>query len=98
MFSSAQCRIPVMDYDVDMDEEEEGEVFTRKGKQSHCWEDCGENGTQQQRVEEGGGSMVNSRSWAEELQDIFVQQAEEYFGGRQTRRSSISVSDGTTFL
>lgn len=69
------------DYDVDMDEEEEGEVFTR-----------GVGGGAR------GGGMVNSRSWAEELQDIFVQQAEEYFDGRQTRRSSISVSDGTVFL
>lgn len=63
------------DYDVDMDEEEEGEVFTR-----------GVGGGAR------GSGMVNSRSWAEELQDIFVQQAEE------TRRSSISVSDGTVFL
>lgn len=97
----AQRSTPVMeDYDVDMDEEEEGEVFTRKATQSHCWVDCGEDGIQQQRGggEGGGGGMVNSRSWAEELQDIFVQQAEEYFGGRQTRRSSISVSDGTAFL
>lgn len=97
----AQRSTPVMeDYDVDMDEEKEGEVFTRKATQSHCREDCGENGIQQQRGggEGGGGGMVNSRSWAEELQDIFVQPAEEYFGGRQTRRSSISVSDGTVFL
>ncbi|XP_075877442.1 schwannomin-interacting protein 1-like isoform X1 [Nelusetta ayraudi] len=81
------------DYDVDMDEEKEGEVSTRKATQSHCWEDCGENGIQQQRGggEGGGGGMVNSRSWAEELQDIFVQPPEEYFGGRQTRRCSISA-------
>lgn len=99
--SFAQRSTPVMeDYDVDMDEEKEGEVSTRKATQSHCWEDCGENGIQQQRGggEGGGGGMVNSRSWAEELQDIFVQPPEEYFGGRQTRRCSISVSDGTIFL
>lgn len=87
------------DYDVDMDEEEEGVVFTRKAAQSHCWERSGENGRDQQREGGGGGGgMVNSRSWAEELQDIIAQQAEEYFVGRQTRRSSISVSDGTVFL
>lgn len=86
------------DYDVDMDEEEEGVVFTRKAAQSHCWERSVENGTEKQRGGGGAGGMVNSRSWAEELQDIFVQQAEEYLVGRQTRRSSISVSDGTVFL
>lgn len=90
----AYSSILVMDdYDVDMDEEEEGVFFTKKAAQSHCWEHCGENGTEQQRGEgQGGGGMVNSRSWAEELQDIFAQQAEEYFVGRRTRRSSISVS------
>lgn len=83
------------DSDVDMDEEEEGVVFTRKAAPSHCWEHSRDNGMEQQR---GRSGMVNSRSWAEELQDIFVQQAEEYFVGRQSRRSSISVSDGTVFL
>lgn len=76
---------------MDMDEEEEGEVFTRRATKSHCWEGCGDDGTQQQR--EGRGCMVNSRSWAEELQDICVRQAEEYYGGGQARRSNISVSD-----
>lgn len=84
---------------MDMGEEEEGEVFQGKATQSHCWDDCGEDIIQHQRGGGGGGGgMVNSRSWAEELQDIFVQQAEEFFGGKQTRRSSISVSDSTFFL
>lgn len=77
---------------MDMDEEEEGVVFTRKAAQSLCWERSGENGTEQRSGGGRGSGMVNSRSWAEELQDIFVQQADEYFVGRQTRRSSISVS------
>lgn len=76
---------------MDMDEEEKGEVFTRRATKSHCWERCGDDGTRQQR--RGRGCMVNSRSWAEELQDICVQQAEEYYSGGQARRSSISVSD-----
>lgn len=79
------------DFDVEMDEEEEGAVFTRTAAQSQCWEHSGDNCMDQQR---GEGGMVNSRSWAEELQDIFVQQAEEFFVGSQTRRPSISVSDG----
>lgn len=73
---------------MDMDEEEEGEVFTRRATKSCCREGCGDDGTQQQR-----GCMVNSRSWAEELQDICARQAEEYYSGGQARRSSISVSD-----
>lgn len=76
---------------MDMDEEEEGEVFTRRATKGHCWERCGNDGTQQRR--RGRGCVVNSRSWAEELQDICVRQAEEYYSGGQARRSSISVSD-----
>lgn len=79
------------DYDVDMDEEDKGEVFTRRATKSHCWEHCGDDGAQQRSG--GRGCMVNSRSWAEELQDICVRQAEEYYSGGQARRSSISVSD-----
>ncbi|GLD58518.1 schwannomin-interacting protein 1 isoform X1 [Lates japonicus] len=82
------------DYDVDMDEDEEGEVFMRKATTGHWWEDCGDDGncdTQRQRG--GRGCMVNSRSWAEELQDIFAPQAEDCYSGGRTRLSSISVSD-----
>lgn len=68
-----------------MGEEEEGEVFSREATTSHWWEDC---------LEEKGGSgcMANSRSWAEELQDIFVPQTEDQYSGARTRQSSISVS------
>lgn len=70
---------------MDMGEEEEGEVFTREATTGHWWEDY--------RDERGGrGCMANSRSWAEELQDIFVPQAEDQYSGTRTRQSSISVS------
>lgn len=82
------------DYDVDMDEDEEGEVFMRKATTGPWWEDCVDDGNcdiQHQRGERG--CMVNSRSWAEELQDIFAPQSEDSYIGGQTRLSSISVSD-----
>ncbi|XP_047446503.1 schwannomin-interacting protein 1 isoform X1 [Mugil cephalus] len=75
------------DYDVDMDEEEEGDVFTRKATTGHWWEDCDGSGERQHQRE--GGCMVNSRSWAEELQDVFAPQV-CYNVGR-TRLSSISA-------
>ena len=80
------------DYDVDMDEEEEaGEVFMRKATTGPWWEDCGDNGNCD--IQGGGrGCMVNSRSWAEELQDIFTPQAEDSYSEGRTRLSSISVS------
>lgn len=76
------------DYDVDMDEEEEGEVLMKEVIKSHWWEDCGDNDMQHQRR----GCMVNSRSWAEELQDIFAPPAEDCYSGGHTRLSTISVS------
>lgn len=83
------------DYDVHMDVEEEGEVFMREATTGHWWMDCGNNGNdggiQHQRG--GRGRMVNSRSWAEELQDIFAPQTEDCYSGGRTRLSSISVSD-----
>lgn len=81
------------DYDVDMDEEEEGEVFTRKAKTGHWWEDYRDGNCDMQLQRGGRGCMVNSRSWAEELQDIFAPQAEDCYSGGRTRLSSISVSD-----
>ncbi|TMS10109.1 Schwannomin-interacting protein 1 [Larimichthys crocea] len=80
------------DYDVDMDEDEEGEVFMRKATTGPWWEDCVDDGNcdiQHQRGERG--CMVNSRSWAEELQDIFAPQSEDSYIGGQTRLSSISA-------
>lgn len=82
------------DYDVDMYVEEEREVFMRQATMGHWWEDCGDDGNcdiQQQKA--GRGCMVNSRSWAEELQDIFTPQAEDCHTGGRTRLASISVSD-----
>ncbi|XP_039877721.1 schwannomin-interacting protein 1 isoform X2 [Simochromis diagramma] len=72
------------DMDVDMDEEEEGDVFTRKATMCHWWEDA---------QHQGGrlGCMVNSRSWAEELKDIFAPQADHCYSGARTRLSSISA-------
>ena len=81
-------------YDVDMDEEEEGVVFMRKATTGQWWEDWRDDGNcdiQPQR--EGIGRMVNSCSWAEELQDIFAPQTEDYYSGGRTRLSSISVSE-----
>lgn len=78
------------DYDVDMDEEEEGDVFTRKATAGHWWEDCDGNG-ERQHQNEGRGRMVNSRSWAEELRDVFA--PEVCYSGGRTRPSSISVSE-----
>ena len=77
---------------MDMDEEEEaGEVFMRKATTGPWWEDCGDNGNCD--IQGGGrGCMVNSRSWAEELQDIFTPQAEDSYSEGRTRLSSISVS------
>lgn len=83
------------DYDVDMDEEEDGEAFMRKAKAAHWWEDCVDDYCDIQYQIGGRGFMVNSRSWAEELQDIFTPQAEDSGlcnGGGRTRLSSISVS------
>lgn len=76
---------------MDMDEEEEGEVFMRKARAGHWWEDCGDDGSCDTQHHRGG--MVNSRSWAEELQDIFAPRAEDCYSGGRTRLSSISVSD-----
>lgn len=81
------------EYDVDMDEETEGEVFTRMSTKGHWWEDGGDENDGNVQWQTGGrGCMVNSRSWAEELQDIFAPQTEDRYSGRQTRLSSISVS------
>lgn len=79
------------DYDVDMDEEEEGDVFTRKATTCHWWEDA---------QHQGGrlGCMVNSHSWAEELKDIFAPQADHCYSVARTRLSSISVSDSLCLL
>lgn len=84
------------DCDVDMDEEEDGEVYMRKATTGHWFKDCGVDGNCVMRQPIGvRGYMVNSHSWTEELQDIFAQQAEDsgqcYSRGR-TRLSSISVS------
>lgn len=84
------------DYDVDMDEEEDGDVFTRTATAGQWWEDCRVYGHCDIQQHHGGrGCMVNSRSWAEELQDACVQQAGDSgqcYSGGQTRLSSISVS------
>lgn len=79
------------DMDVDMDEEEEGDVFTRKATTCHWWEDA---------QHQGGrlGCIINSRSWAEELKDIFAPQADHCYSGARTRLSSISVSDSLCLL
>lgn len=79
------------DYDVDMDEDEEGEAFMRKAKAGHWWEEDSDCDTEPQRG--GRGCMVNSRSWAEEIQDIFEPRAEDCYSEGRTRLSSISVSD-----
>ncbi|XP_034469744.1 uncharacterized protein LOC117778350 [Hippoglossus hippoglossus] len=79
------------DYDVDMDEEEEGDLFMRKATAGHWWEDCGGDGNCDIHHQRGGrGCMVNSRSWAEELQDIFTPQAVDCYSGGRSRISSIS--------
>lgn len=83
------------DYDVDMDEEKEGDVLMREATAGHWWEDCEDEGTQNHRG--GRGFMVNSRSWAEELKDIFVPQAEKCYSGGQSTVSSISVSNTLSF-
>lgn len=63
------------DYDVDM-----GEVFMGRVGAGQWWMDFGKgDGTESER-----GFMVNSRSWAEELQ--------ECYSGGAGRLSSISVS------
>ena len=72
-----------------MDEEE---VFTRGATTHHWWEDCDSSGDLQDHREVKGG-MVNSLSWAEELQAIFVPPSEVCYSPRRTRLSSISVSD-----
>ena len=60
-------------------------------------EDCGDDSNCDTQHQRGGiGCMVNSRSWVEELQDVFTPQAEEEedcYSGERTRLSSISVSD-----
>ncbi|KAK2895303.1 hypothetical protein Q8A73_014791 [Channa argus] len=82
------------DYEVDMDEEEDEEVFTRKANAAHWWENCGDDGNCdiQHEIRERC-CMVNSRSWAEELEDNFAPQAEDSgqcYSVGQTRLSSIS--------
>lgn len=82
--------------DMDMDEEEDEEVFTRKPTTGHWWQDCGVDGNSDIQQQIGArGCMVNSRSWADELQDIFERQAGDSgqcCSGGRTRLSSISVS------
>ncbi|XP_054624086.1 schwannomin-interacting protein 1 isoform X2 [Dunckerocampus dactyliophorus] len=62
------------DYDVDM-----GEVFMGGVTASHWWMDLGK----EDNIQAKRGSMVNSRSWAEELQ--------ECYNGAQSRLSIISA-------
>lgn len=77
------------DYDVD---EEEDEVFLKRVTSSSWWEDCnGISDAQNQRRLRS--SVVNGHSWAEELQDVFVSQAEGSYNGGRPRVSSILVSD-----
>ncbi|KAI9544785.1 hypothetical protein NQZ68_001663 [Dissostichus eleginoides] len=80
-------RVFMGDNDVDMDEEEEEEVVRRKATTGLWWEECGEDGN----CDTLRGSMVNSRSWAEELQDIFAPQTEDCYSGGRTRLPSISL-------
>ncbi|XP_072297551.1 schwannomin-interacting protein 1-like isoform X1 [Eucyclogobius newberryi] len=78
------------DYDVDM---EEGDAcFVMKAKPPKpWWMDCGEDSDTQHRSSTRD-RMVNSRSWAEELQDIIAQaRTEDSRGEGRTRRSSISA-------
>lgn len=74
------------DYDVYTDEE--GEVFAQRANKGDWWEDCGEDGS----CDVQKGYMVNSRSWAEDLQDVFTSQSETSHSGLQTRFPSLSVS------
>lgn len=82
-----------MEENCDVHMDEEGEVFMRET--GHWWMDCGNDGNNGdiQRQRGGRGRMVNSRSWAEELQDIFAPQTEDCYSGGRIRLSSISVSD-----
>lgn len=64
----------------------EGEVFAQRANKGDWWEDCGDDGCDEQKY------MVNSRSLAEELQDDFKSRAEMSHSGLQTRLSSTSVS------
>lgn len=93
------------EYDVDMDEEEEGEVFIQKATLGHWWEDhCGDDGHCDTSQHGGGGGegekgcMVNSRSWTEQLQGIFAPQTVDCYSGERNRVSSISVSQFLPFL
>ncbi|RVE61670.1 hypothetical protein OJAV_G00174770 [Oryzias javanicus] len=75
--------------DYDVDTEEEKEVLSRVNTMDQCWYGC--DGSGHTQPQEGLKScMVNSRSWAEELQDIFAGQAEDCLGVARTRLSSIS--------
>lgn len=64
--------------------EDYDEVFVQGAKKNHWWEIC--------RDDVKTAYMLNSHSWAEELQDAFTSQAETSQNGRQTRLSSTSVS------
>ena len=77
--------------DYDVDEEEDGAVFLSRVTSS-WWENCDGNvdAHHQGRLR---SCIVNDRSWAEELQDIFVPQAEGCYNGGRPRLSSISVSN-----
>lgn len=67
--------------------DQEGEIFAQRTKKGGWWENCGDGSCDVQK-----GYMVNSRSLAEELQDVFTSRAETFHSGLQTRLSSTSVS------
>lgn len=67
----------------------EVEMF-RGDTPGHWWED-GDSSRDAQHHE--GRCMVESPSWADEVQDILVPQAEGCYCGGRSRLSSISVSD-----
>lgn len=81
-------RVVIME-DYDVDTEEEKEVLSGVNTTDQCWYICDGSGEPQKGLR---SCMVNSRSWAEELQDIFAGQAEDCLGVTRTRLSSISVS------
>lgn len=71
-------------------------ALSSENTMDHCWYSC--DGSSDTRHQKGlRRCMVNSRSWAEELQDIFAAQAEDCFNAARTRLSSISVSKSFTF-
>ncbi|XP_041751768.1 schwannomin-interacting protein 1-like isoform X2 [Coregonus clupeaformis] len=82
------------DFDMDVEEEEEEEEDGYRKKVPEQWCECNKDACEEMeegRRENGGGRMVDSLSWAEELQGIFIPLAEADCQRRTSRSFDITA-------